>query len=104
MCKALSPSEFLALSFNLSKKKEMRYDELETIRQKLTKAYCPDGDSYDVDWGHDAVQFTMGFYSPVFSEEDEGIQCDQAKLRRYYHNLLSGLQEADLERLKLALA
>ena len=98
MCKALSPSEFLALSFNLSKKKEMRYDELETIRQKLTKAYCPDGDSYD------AVQFTMGFYSPVFSEEDEGIQCDQAKLHRYYHNLLSGLQEADLERLKLALA
>ena len=105
MCKALSPSVFLAISFSMTKKKEMRYEELEIIRQKLIKMISEDGHgTYDVDWGHDAVQFALGFYSPVFCEKEDGISCNQDELNKYYSKLLSGLEEQEIEHLEKALA
>ena len=105
MCKALSPSVFLAISFSRSKKSEMRYEELEGLRQKLTQLTCAeDHETYDVDWGHDAVQFALGFYSPVFREVADGIFCNQQELEKYYTKLLSGLKKQEREKLEHALA
>ncbi len=105
MCKALSPSVFLAIIFSQSKKNEMRYEDLEVLRKRLTQVKCADShEAYDVDWGHDAVQLAMGFYSPLFSEESDGISCNQDELQKYYSKLLSGLQEQELKKLEQALA
>ena len=105
MCKALSPSVFLAISFSQSKKSEMRYEELEGLRKKLTQLICAENhEAYDVDWGHDAVQFALGFYSPVFSEKADGISCNQIELEKYYTQLLSGLKKQEKEKLERALA
>ena len=83
----------------------MRYEELEGLRKKLTQLICAeDHETYDVDWGHDAVQFAMGFYSPVFHEDTDGISCNQRELEKYYTTLLSGLKKQEREMLEQALA
>ena len=106
MCKALSPSVFLALAFRHSNKNSMKYDELEFMRTKMiTQLQSSGNETYEVDWRHDSVQFAMGFYSPVFHEEPDGVACNLEELNRYYPRLLSHLADTkEKERLEQAFA
>jgi len=105
MCKALSPSVFLALAFSQSNKDLMKYEELERMRKVITQLKSSDHETYEVDWRHDSVQFAMGFYSPVFHEEPDGVSCNQDELKRYYPQLLSHLADTgEKEKLERAFA
>ena len=99
MCKALSPASFLAVAFDLLQREEIEYDWLNIYRSNLRKAQYK-GDDIDVSWDHDMVNYTMGFFAPVFSCTDNGIRCDQDCLKAYYNDIIRDLDKTLLRTLQ----
>lgn len=86
MCRALSPASFLAVAFRASKKEELDYGWLESCRTSM-RAERFAGESVDVSWDHDSVNYTMGFFAPVFSANTNGVHCNLEALDFYFDDI-----------------
>lgn len=93
MCKALSPASFLAVAFRESKRGELDYGWLNAYRTSVRSVKVA-GESVDVIWDHDSVNYTMGFFSPVFSTDENGVQCNLDALNHHFADITQGLDKA----------
>lgn len=92
MCKALSPASFLAVAFYSSKQEELDYGWLNAYRTSM-RAEKLDGESVDVSWDHDSVNYTMGFFSPIFSATASGVRCNLEVLNIYFKDITQEMDE-----------
>ena len=86
MCTVLSPASFLAIAFREAKKNNLNYQWLNAYRLSLQAIKSAKG-PVDVSWNHDSVNYTMGFFSPVFSSNEKGIHCNLKALNLYYEEI-----------------
>lgn len=93
MCKAIKPEKFLAVAFETSKREKLKYSELSAIRQALVHSDIG-GESIDVDWDHDAVNYAFGFYEPVFWREEECVVCNTEKMRANMTVIIGELEQS----------
>lgn len=99
MCKALSPASFLAIAFDMVRRDELGYDWLNVYRSFMqSRSY--NGERVDVLWDHDAVNYTMGFFSPLFSCAADGVHCDLESLDVYFEELTCDLDKKLLGQLR----
>lgn len=96
MCRTLSPASFLAVAFHVSMQEELDYGWLNTYRSLMRRIKLA-GEPIDVSWDHDSVNYTMGFFSPLFSADTSGVRCDLEILKLYYKDIT---QEMDRTLLK----
>lgn len=99
MCKALSPASFLAVAFDSLQREEIDYDWLNLYRSNLRKTQY-NGEDIDVSWDHDMVNYTMGFFAPVFSCTDNGIRCNHDCLKVYFDDIVRELDKKLLKKLQ----
>ncbi len=104
MCRAISPASFLAMAFKKRRSPTIAYSELEACRQKMVVLGSSSNESYDVDWNHDSLLFTLGFYAPVFQDEGADMKCNLEALDKYFSVITSDIPRADVERLESAFA
>ena len=45
------------------------------------------GEAVDVSWDHDSVNYTMGFFAPVFSTSSSGVHCNLEALDLYFDDI-----------------
>lgn len=93
MCKALSPASFLAVAFHTSNREELDYGWLNAYRSSMRMIRLA-GESVDVSWDHDSVNYTMGAFSSIFSSNASGVRCDLDALKLYFNDIT---QEMDGE-------
>lgn len=86
MCRALSPASFLAVAFRASHQEELDYGWLNCCRSSM-RAVKFAGESVDVAWDHDSVNYTMGFFAPVFSASTCGVRCNLNALDLYFDDI-----------------
>jgi hypothetical protein len=96
MCRTLSPASFLAVAFRVSMREELDYGWLNTYRSSM-RAIKLAGEPVDVSWDHDSVNYTMGFFSPLFSANATGVHCNLEILELHYKDIT---QEIDKKLLK----
>lgn len=99
MCKALSPASFLAVAFRASNRDELDYGWLNSYRTFMRSAKFA-GETIDVLWDHDSVNYTMGFFSPIFSASESGVRCDRNALNLYFSDITRGLDNALLTHIR----
>lgn len=86
MCRALSPASFLAVAFRASNRDELDYGWLNSYRSSM-RAVKFDGELVDVSWDHDSVNYTMGFFAPVFTASSDGVHCNLEALDLYFDDI-----------------
>lgn len=96
MCIVLSPASFLAVAFHESKKEDLDYGWLNAYRSSMRAIKSVDG-PVDVSWDHDSVNYTMGYFSPVFSTSKKGVHCNLKNLELYYEDMTQDVDKCLLE-------
>lgn len=90
----LSPACFLAIAFHKSKRNFLTYDWLNNYRLKIREK---SNNKIDVDWDHDSVNYTMGFFSPIFSSNYNGVSCNFTALCCYYYDITQEISKKMIE-------
>lgn len=96
MCIVLSPASFLAVAFRESKKEDLDYSWLNDYCKSIQCMELANG-PVDVSWDHDSVNYTMGYFSPVFSSNENGVHCNLEVLDLYYEDITQEMSRGVLK-------
>ena len=91
---SVTPACFLAIAFHKLKKNFIDYEWLNNYRSKIQEQ---SKNQIDVNWDHDSINYTMGFFSPIFSSNDKGVTCNLIALARYYHDIIQEISNKKVE-------
>jgi len=99
MCTVLTPASFLAVAFREARKADLDYEWLNAYRLSMRAMKSEDG-PVDVSWDHDSVNYTMGYFSPVFVANEKGVHCDLEVLELYYEDMTQEVSERLLKSIR----
>lgn len=92
----LSPACFLAIAFHKCKKNFLDYDWLNVFHSNLQRMKMTNNKHIVVNWDHDSVNYTMGYFAPIFQANETGINCNLEILEVYYNYIVQEISEDSL--------